>query len=168
MMSSDTSIKYRTLFFIIVLNFILQSAIFQAIKINDVSANMALVIVVIATILYGLESGMFVAILAGLFIDVFLSMAIGINLFIFVIIAVLISFIGKPLFTGNKFTLVLLASVSTFIYHLMYFFFMYFLNKGIEFSRVIHVVPIEMILNSIACIIIYHYAIKWIERHKLD
>lgn len=169
MINSDTYISFKKLFLVIVINFILQSTIFQAIKINGISANYTLILVIIITIIYGLKSGLYTAIVAGLFVDVYLSMAIGINLFILVIISVLISFIGRPLFTGNKLTLVFMTAISTVIYHLMYFFFMYFLDKGIGFSRVmVHIVPFELIFNSIVCVAVYQVTINWIERHKLD
>lgn len=169
MINSETHISFKRLFLIIVINFILQSTLFQAIKINGISANYTLVLVILITIVYGLSSGLFTAVVAGLFVDVYLSMAIGINLFILVIISVFISFIGRPLFTGNKLTLVFMTVLSTIMYQLMYFFFMYFLNKGIEFSRVmVHIVPYESIFNSIICIVFYQVIIKWIERYKLD
>ena len=169
MIYSETHIKFKTLFLIIVVNFILQSTIFQALKINDIAANYTLVLVILITILYGLGSGLFTAIFAGLFVDVYLSMTIGINLFILVVISILISFIGRPLFTGNKLTLVFLTAISTALYQLMYYFFMYFLNKGIGFTRVMtHIVPYEILMNSIVCIIGYQIAVKWIERYKLD
>lgn len=169
MINSDEHIKFGTLFLIIVINFILQSTIFQALKINDISANYTLVLVILVTIIFGLKSGLFTAVFAGLFIDVYLSMAIGINLFILIVIAVLISYIGRPLFAGNKLTLVFLTAISTTLYQLMYYFFMYFLNKGVGFSRVMmHIVPYEILFNSIVCVIAYQIAIKWIKRHKLD
>ena len=169
MINSDIHIKYRYLFVIIILNYILQSTIFQAWKLEGVSANLTLVLVIVMTIIYGLEKGLFTAVLAGLLVDVFLSMAVGINLFILVIISILISIIGRPLFTGNKLTLVFMTAISTIFYHLMYFFFMYFLNKGVSFRLVMtHIVPVEIILNSIACVLIYHFSVKWIERYKLD
>jgi rod shape-determining protein MreD len=162
-------IKFRYLFIIILLNFVFQSTIFQAIKFWGIAANFTLVLVILVTILYDIQAGLFTAIIAGLMHDVFFSMAIGLNLFIFIIIAVLISYLGRPLFTGNKLTLIFLTIVSTTLYHLMYYFFMYFLNKGITFSEVIkHIIPIEMILNSIVCVILYSIAIRWIERYKLD
>lgn len=169
MINSDMQIKFRTLFLIIVINFIFQSTIFQAFKINGIAANFTLVLVVIVTILYGIESGLFTAVFAGLFTDVFLSMAIGINLFILVVIAVLISIIGRPLFTGNKLTLVFMTAISTTLYHLLYFFFMYFLNKGLSFNTVIsHIVPLEIVMNSIVCVVMYSISVSWLERYKLD
>lgn len=169
MINSEIHIKYKWLSLIIVMNYILQSTIFQSWKINNVSANFTLVLVIVVTIIYGLEKGLFTAVVGGLFIDVFLSMAVGINLFVLVIISVLISIIGRPLFTGNKLTLVFMTGVSTVIYHLIYFFFMYFLNKGVGFKDVmIGIVPMEIFMNSIVCVIIYHFAVKWIERYKLD
>jgi rod shape-determining protein MreD len=169
MFNSDYQIKYRTLLLIIGLNYIFQSTIFQAFKVNGIAANFTLVLVLLVTIFYGLLCGIFTATLAGLLADVFFSMAIGINLFILIVIAVLISIIGRPLFTGNKLTLIFMTSLSTVLYHLMYFFFMYFLNKGISFKTVFqHIVPYEIVLNSIVCVIAYAIAIRWIERHKLD
>lgn len=169
MINSEISIKYKTLIFIIVTNFILQSTILQSLKIAQISANYTLVLVIVVTIIYGVEKGLFTAVLSGLFVDVFLSMAIGLNLFILVIISVLISIIGRPLFTGNKFTLVFMTAISTTLYHLMYFFFMYFLNKGVSITDVMtQIVPIEVIYNSIVCVIVYQVSIKWIERYKLD
>lgn len=169
MINSEISIKYRWLFLIIVINYILQSTILQALEFRGIAANFTLVLVIVMTIIYGLEKGLFTAVFAGLFVDVFLSMAVGLNLFILVIIATLISIIGRPLFTGNKLTLVFMTAVSTTLYHLIYFFFMYFLNKGVSFSDVMtYIVPLEIVLNSIVCVIVYHVAIKWIERYKLD
>lgn len=169
MINSEISIKYRWLILIIVINYILQSTIFQGLKFFDIAANFTLVLVIVVTIIYGLEKGLVSAIVAGLFVDIFLSMTIGINLFILIVISVLISIIGRPLFTGNKLTLVFMTAVSTTLYHLMYYVFMYFLNKGVSFVNVMtHIVPVEIILNSIVCVLVYHFAIKWIERYKLD
>ncbi len=169
MINSEISIKYKWLFLIIVINYILQSTLFQAMEINGIAANFTLVLVIVITIIYGLASGLFTAVFAGLFVDAFLSMAVGINVFILVIIAVLISIVGRPLFTGNKLTLFFMTALSTTLYHLMYFFFMYFLNKGVSFGDVMtHIVPLEIILNSIVCVIVYQIVTKWIERYKLD
>lgn len=169
MISSDVTIKYRYLFLIIVVNFILQSTLFQGLKINGVSANYTLVLVLIITIIFGIKEGLFTAIFAGLFADVFLSMAIGINLFILVVISILVSILGRPLFTGNKWILFFLTMISTILYHLMYGFFMYFLNKGVKFELVmIHVVPIEVIMNAILCVLVYNVLAHFLDRYKLD
>lgn len=168
-MNSEAYIKFRWLFAIILVNYILQSTIFQAIKINGISANFTLVLVIVITIIYGLISGLFTAVLAGLLVDVFLSMTIGINLLILVIIATLISIVARPLFTGNKLTLIFMTGLSTALYHLIYFFFMYFLNEGMSFTAVMSgIVPYEIIMNSIVCVIMYTIGVRWIERHKLD
>jgi len=169
MISNDITIKYRYLFLIIVANFILQSTIFQAFKVNQVTANFTLVLVLMITIIYGIERGLFTAVFAGLFTDVFLSMAIGLNLFILVIIAFLMFLLGRPLFTGNKWTLVLLTVFSTIIYHLLYFFFMYFLYKGVSFKLVMtHIVPMEIILNAFVCYVAYSLAIRLLDRYYMD
>lgn len=169
MIYSDIHIKFKTLFLIVIVNFILQSTILQNLKINGISANYTLILVVLITIIYGLESGLFTAIFAGLFVDVYLSMAIGLNLFILVIISLLISIIGRPLFIGNKFTLIFMMGISTILYQFMYYFFMYFLNKGIKISEImIHVIPVEIVFNSFVCVIGYLIAMKWIERYKLE
>jgi rod shape-determining protein MreD len=169
MVNSEVGIKYKTLMMLIVINYILQSTVLQSLKIAGVSANFTLILVIVVTIVYGIEKGLFAAVVSGLFVDVFLSMAVGLNLFILVIITVLISIIGRPLFTGNKLTLVFMTAISTVIYHLMYFFFMYFLNKGVSISEVMtQIVPIEIVYNSIVCVMAYQVSMRWIERYKLD
>lgn len=169
MINSDATIKYRTLLLIVFINFIVQSTIVQGFRIYGIVANYTLILVLLVTIIYGFNSGLFTAIIGGLLVDSFLGMVIGLNMFILVIIVVLISIIGRPLFTGNKLTLVFMTGVSTLIYHLIYFFFMYFLNKGITFSSILtKTIPIEIVLNSIVCVIFYKIVIKWIERYKLN
>ncbi len=167
-MNNENQINKYVLIGIIVLNFILESTLFQGMKIFGVSPNITLVLVIVITTTYGLKKGLVVAVLGGMLLDSFFGLCLGVNLFALVCTALIINYIGEPLFTGNRLNIVYLTSMSVFVFDLVSYFFMTVLGRGVGFYLISKNLPIEIIYNSLFSIVIYKIFNWHIERGKIE
>ncbi len=148
--------KYRYLFLIMLINFIIQSTILQNFRVFGVVPNTALILVVIITVLYGTAEGLKTAATAGIMQDMFLSPALGMNLFIYMSLAFLIGMAEDGLFKDNVLTPIILISISTLYYHILHFGVMYFLRQGSDFMYILkNVYVLETMLNVAICLLVY-------------
>ncbi|WIF94421.1 rod shape-determining protein MreD [Caminicella sporogenes] len=146
------------LYLLIILNFILQTTIFQYFRIAGILPNTALILVIIISLLNGRKKGITAGILAGLLQDFFFSRAIGINLLIYLFISYFIGGLEKKLFKDNLLTPIFLIAVSTIFYYLIYCLILYFLNYSSNFWFVLKKVTLfEMVYNITVGIFVY----KW-------
>lgn len=159
--------KGNVLSLIIIFNFLLQSTIFQHLRIANVLPNTALIIIVIISILNGRKKGITAGVLAGLLQDLFFSRAIGVNTLIYVLIGYVIGGLEKKLFKDNYLTPIFLISLSTLFYHVIYFVIMYFLKSDIGFMFMLEkIFLVEFIYNCVIGIFIYRIFYKNLYSHK--
>ncbi|SKC64479.1 rod shape-determining protein MreD [Maledivibacter halophilus] len=145
-----------SMFVIIIINFILQSTVFQHFRIGGILPNTALIIVVSISILSGRKKGVTAGIIAGILQDIFFSKAIGINILIYSFLGYLIGGLESRLFKDNYITPLILMILSTFFYHGIYFVLMHFLRHRVDYISILRtVIFTESIYNSIVGILIY-------------
>ncbi|MCL2461671.1 MAG: rod shape-determining protein MreD [Defluviitaleaceae bacterium] len=114
---------------LVLVNFILQTTVFQYITIMDVRPNTALIIVVSYAVLRGDVEGAIVGFCAGLLQDIYFNPVIGFTALLYMLIGY---FCGKPLrdfYKENYFLAVLLIAASALFYQFAYYF-AFFLFRG--------------------------------------
>ncbi len=167
-MNNENQINKYVLIGLIFINFILESTLFQSMKIFGVSPNMTLVLVIIITITYGLKKGLIVSVLSGMLLDSFFGLCLGVNLFSLVLTALIISYVGEPLFTGNRLNIVYLTAMSVFVFDIVSYLFMTILGRGVAFVLLSKNLPIEIIYNSLFSILLYKTFNWYIEKGKIE
>lgn len=159
--------KYRYIVLIGFVNFILMSTVFQIFRINDALPNLCIILSIPLIALLSDKHAYVYAITYGAFQDVFLGKILGINLILYVLIVYLITRLEKIMFKGNFLTPVFLIALSTFIYHLGFYIFMFFLQSTIPLGLMYTKILTEMIYNSIIGLILYAIIFKRLNGYKL-
>ncbi|WP_097677447.1 rod shape-determining protein MreD [Anaerosalibacter sp. Marseille-P3206] len=149
------------MFIIVVINFILQSTVFQYTRIFGVMPNTALIIVVCIAILKGKHIGGVIGLLAGFIQDIMFSQTIGPNALVLFFIGYLVGMTDQKLYKDSLFIPFIITAISTLAYHGLYYVLMFFLGTNIRFTYFFkRIVLIEILYNSILAIPIY----KWFSK----
>lgn len=127
----------------------------------DVAPNTSIIIIVTFALLSGKKTGAILGLCIGLLQDIFFCDVIGVNTLIYFLIGYLIGLTDQKVFKENLLLPFTFTVAATVAYHIIYFFFMYFLSINVSFLHLIkNVVIIEVIYNSIISIFFYKQVIK--------
>lgn len=159
--------KWMYVWVLAILNFILQTTIFEAVRINGVAINTSLILVVFMGLVFSNRDALTAAVISGLLQDIFYGWAIGVNIFIYVAIAILIDMIDESVFKDKSMTPLVLLVGSTLFYHVIYMAFMFILRVPIELPVLALKVVIELIMNVVFGLLIYKHVIKRIIGYEL-
>ena len=119
---------------VIVINFVLQSTVFQYIEVLGVKPNTALVLICGYGVLRGDLEGAFFGFFAGLFQDVYYGTVIGFSAMLGMLTGF---FCGKPLkdfYRENYFLPMLLVAASTFVYQFVYYISFFLFRGKVNFA----------------------------------
>lgn len=159
--------KWIYVVIISILNFILQSTLFEAIRINGVAINTSLILVVFMGLVFGNRNALTAAIISGLLQDIFYGWAIGVNVFIYVSLAIVIDMIDESVFKDKSMTPLVLIAGSTLFYHGFYAIFMFILRVPIDVVQNSVSALIEMGMNTIVGLLFYKHVIRRILGYEL-
>ena len=149
------------------INFILQSTLLEALRINGVAVNTSLILVVFMALVFGNRNAITAAIICGILQDIFYGWAIGVNVFIYISLAILIDMIDESVFKDKSMTPFVLLIGTTFLYHLMYTGFMFILRVPIDFQIVLVRLVIETVMNTVLGLLIYRNLIRKLIGYEL-
>ncbi len=153
--------KYFIIAVTVILNFLFQSTIFQYFGIMGVVPNTSLILIVSFALLAGKRTGALLGICIGLLQDIFFCDVIGVNTLIYFLIGYLVGLTDKKVFKENMMLPFAFTGLATVVYHITYYFFMYFLSVDVQFINLIkNVVFIEVVYNSLLSILIYKQILK--------
>lgn len=159
--------KWVYVVIISIINFILQSTVLEALRINGVAINTSLILVVFMGLVFGNRNALTAAVISGLLQDIFYGWAIGVNVFIYVSLAIIIDMIDESVFKDKSMTPLILLSASTVFYHVFYALFMFILRVPIEFPSMAVNTGIELVLNTVVGLIFYKQVIRRILGYEL-
>lgn len=149
------------MFIIVIVNFILQSTVFQHIALFGVVPNTALIIIVSLALLKGRKVGGIVGLIIGLLQDVFFSVTIGANAFVYFFIGYYVGKAEQKVYKDSLVIPTIFIAISTVVYYLLYYMVMYFLSEKISFVYVFKNIGIvEIVYNSVLVIPIYKWFLK--------
>ena len=153
--------RYFIIVGIVILNFLFQSTIFQYFSIMGVVPNTSLIIIVSFALLSGKRTGAILGLCIGLLQDIFFCDVIGVNTLIYFIIGYLIGLTNQKVFKENMFLPFAFTGFATVFYHIVYFFFMYFLSVDVQFVNIIkNIIIIEVFYNSALSVFVYKQILK--------
>ena len=127
-------VRAITMIFVIIINFILQSTLFQYIAIAGIKPNTAILIIVSYAILRGDIEATLAGFFAGLLQDIFFGYYLG----LFALLGALIGFVcGKPFknfFPENYLLPVILTAISMLAHEFLFYVFSFLLYGRTELS----------------------------------
>lgn len=159
--------KYRTVVILSIVNFILSSSIFQVLRINDAIPNFCIILSIVLLALVSKNHAYVFAGLSGLFQDVFLGRMIGTNLLVYILLVYIASRLISSLFIGNYATPIFVVSISTVLYHVLFYIIMFFFQATVPFDMLYEKILTEVVYNSLIGLGIYSIAFKRFNGYKL-
>lgn len=154
---------------IIILNFILNITILPYFEILGSIPNTALAMIVVIALSKGKYYGGFFGIFIGLLHDIFFSAHVGINAFIYFFIGYSIGRLENLFIRDNIINPVIFTSLSTIVYNLFYFVYLYFINIEFSFMYFIQkITSLEIVYNAFFAIIIYKIFRKIFDQPRLS
>ncbi len=106
---------------IVIVNFILQSTLFQYIEIMGIKPNTAIIIIVAFSFMRGEMSGAMLGLLIGLLQDMFFGTYIGINAILYMLTGLLCGKFFVDYYKENYLLVLVLTVVSTIFYEFLFF-----------------------------------------------
>lgn len=154
---------------IVVLNFLLQTTLFQHIQIAGIVPNTSLIVIISFGILRGRKIASTMGLIIGLLQDIMFSNIIGVYGLLYFIMGYLFGLLNKKLFKENLFVAFVLTYSSTIILNLILNTLLYFLGYDVSFLLTIKkAFIIEGLYNSLLAIPIYMVISKLYKEHKLS
>ena len=145
----------------IISNLILQGSLLPFFDFLVFLPNIALVSVVVIAIFKGKYYGAFFGLFMGIFQDALFTDVIGVNALIFFLIGYTIGSFKELFNKDNMMVPLIITSISTIVYNLMYSLAMYFLSKNITLLGALQrIISVEIIYNCILVFIVYKIFLK--------
>lgn len=147
--------------------YILAGSLFQNLRFYDSIFNAGIILAVVATSLFGLRQGLLSTITFAVLTDFFTSRVLGINLLIFFILIFIIDYIVGQLYKNSVTMPLILFSLSTVLFHLLYLIIMFLFQSIPEFSVLLKKIMIELIYNILIGYLVYYIIFKNVRGHRL-
>lgn len=146
---------------IVILNLILQSTVFQLIKIYGVVPNTALILVISLAIFHGKNKGATIGFLIGILHDIVFGRIIGLNALVFMVTGYLVGLMDQKVFKDNLFIPLILTAVATVFHETVNLLLLFMFGHKIDIFNVVKkMLIVAVIYNSILSPIIYFYVSK--------
>ncbi len=159
--------RYVSMFLLLIVCFLLQTTLFQYLKIANVQPNMILVVTALSGLLYGRKMGIFIGVICGLLLDLLYGSVVGISVLLYLVI-------GYGNGSANKIylkedNLIPMASivVSDLIYSILYYVCNFLLRGRLHFiSYFMDIMMPEMIYTVLIGSVLFLFIKKldsWID-----
>lgn len=118
---------------IILICFVLQTTVFQALSLADVAPNLLLIVTVAYGYMGGEKEGIWVGLVCGLLMDLFFGSVIGLYALILMIIGFLNGLLNKIYYTDDLIIPLIIITVSDLFYNFLYYIAEFLLRGRLEF-----------------------------------
>lgn len=155
------TLQYLIISLIILINFLLQTTIFQYIGIVGIVPNTSLVLTVCFALQKGKKTGPLLGLVMGILQDIFFERAIGVNALLYFLVGYFMGLSEEKLFKDNIMIPIIFTGIATLFYHLIYYFFMFFMGVNVSLAYIMQrVVWLELVYNCIVVIPIFKLIAK--------
>lgn len=159
-----------TVAIIIILCFLLQTTVFQALSFASIGPNLLIVVVSAFGFMRGRKEGMFIGFFSGLLIDLFFGNILGFHALLYMYIGYGNGFFSSVFFPDDIKLPMLLISASDFFYNLCIYFFLFLFRKRFAFFYYfLHVMIPELVYTLLVTILLYWIILKlnqWLEKSE--
>ena len=154
---------------LILLNFILESTVFQYIKILGVKPDFTIMLITSYAILRGSLYGGFIGLISGFLNDLFYSISFGINSLSYMVTGYVIGQAQENIFKDSFIPPIVFNIVGVFIFQHIFYFISYLSKINISYLHALFNIMIpQSIYNGIIGIFVYKYIYKLDERNFMN
>lgn len=143
---------------LILLTFILQSTVFQAVAIASIAPNLLLILTVSFGFMRGKREGLFVGFFCGLLIDIFYGNLVGFYALVYMYIGFLNGFLYKVFYDEDVKVPMVLVAVSDAAYGLIVYGLQFMMRGRLDiFSYIGRIILPEMVYTVLITVILYRF-----------
>lgn len=143
---------------IILIAFLLQTTVFQALALANVVPNLLLVVTICYGYLRGRTSGILTGFFCGLLLDMICGTVVGLYAFACMTIGFVIGFCQKIYFTDSLILPSILIVAGDFLYGIYYYITEFLMRGKLHFGfYFLHIILPEMIYTALVGILVYRF-----------
>mgnify|MGYP001017165422 CR=1 FL=1 len=151
------------------LNFILESTVFQYIKILGIKPDFIIMLITSYAIMWGSGYGGYIGLLSGLLIDLSYSKAFGVNALSYMVTGYIIGQSQENVFKDSFIPPIILNIAGVFIYQNLFYMITYFSKTDISYVHgLINIVIPQSIYNGIFGIVVYRFIYRLDGKEFMD
>lgn len=150
-----------TIFFIIVICFLLQSTVFQALSFASISPNLLIVVVSSFGFMRGRKEGMWIGLFCGLLLDIFFGDVFGFYTIVYMVIGYINGMFRKIFYPDDIKLPMMLILGSNLVLGLIMYLLRFFPRKKVHFGYYLgHIIIPEMIYTLVITLGLYFILLK--------
>ena len=148
-------------FLIIVVCYLLQSSVFQAISFASITPNLMIVIVSAFGFMQGKKEGLWIGFFCGLILDIFTGSVIGFYALLYMFIGYVNGFFRKLFYPEDIKLPMLLIAGSDVVCSLIIYFFMFLFRGKFQFGYYLwNIILPELVYTMVVTIFLYFIILK--------
>ncbi len=155
---------------IILICFLLQTAFFRYLSLNDIVPNLLLIPTMSFGMMRGRKEGMLVGFCSGLLLDLFYGTIIGPYALLYMYLGYINGFFHRVYYMEDILLPMLMVGANDFVYNLIVYVVAYLMRNRLEISfYFLHVILPEMIYTMAMTLILYKPLVKinrWLKRKE--
>lgn len=145
----------------IIICFILQSTVFQALSFASISPNLLIIVTSSFGFMRGKKEGMFIGFFSGLLIDIFYGSVIGFYALLYMYVGYANGFFRKLFFPEDIKLPMILISASDLVCNLLVYFFLFLFRKQFAFNYyLVHIIIPEWVYTILVTIFLYFILLR--------
>lgn len=143
-------------FLMVIIGYLLQSTLFQALSLGGVSPNILIIIVACFGFMRGKKEGMLIGFFAGIILDVLFGNLLGFYALVYMLIGYLNGFFSSIFYPEDIKLPMILISSSELLYCFITYFFLFLLKGKFHFGYYfLHIILPEIVYTILITIVIY-------------
>lgn len=145
-----------TLGILIIICFVLQSALFPFIEIADISPNLLLILTVSFGLMRGRKEGMLVGFFCGFFYDLYFGFAIGPFMIVYMLIGYCNGFFHRLYLVEDVLLPILIITLDDFIFNFITYIIFFVMRNRLSFGLYLkNIILPEMIYTAVLTMIVF-------------
>lgn len=150
-----------TIFFIIVICFLLQSTVFQALSFASISPNLLIVVVSSFGFMRGRKEGMWIGLFCGLLLDIFFGNVFGFYTIVYMVIGYINGMFRKIFYPDDIKLPMMLILGSDLVLGLIMYLLRFLPRKKVHFGYYLgHIIIPEMVYTLVITLGLYFILLK--------
>ena len=150
-----------TIFFIIVICFLLQSTVFQALSFASISPNLLIVVVSSFGFMRGRKEGMWIGLFCGLLLDIFFGDVFGFYTIVYMVIGYINGMFRKIFYPDDIKLPMMLIMGSDLVLGLIMYLLRFLPRKKVHFGYYLgHIIIPEMVYTLVITLGLYFVLLK--------
>ncbi|MCI9427404.1 MAG: rod shape-determining protein MreD [Eubacterium sp.] len=158
-----------TVLLIVIVCFLLQTTMFQALSIASISPNLLIIVTASFGFMRGKKEGLLTGFFGGLFIDVFYGGVLGFYAMIYMFLGYANGFFRKIFFPEDIKLPMILIFASDLFSNLLVYFFQFLFRRRFSFDYyMMHIIMPELVYTMLVTVFLYFLLLKINQKLELS